>query len=139
LPALSSTSQRRILVAMLKEGVKRGDPWPAEFVAHFARQATPHLAVSEQPRSRIHDREAFRKAAELRVRCPDMSSRELAKTVGVGPTTILQWLRMPEFARYEADVRFLTQHVDSGHEQHRRKLQEFGRWLGERIERSHNR
>ncbi len=105
LPELSPTAQRRILVTMLEETVARGDKqWPPELIGYFARQAIPHLKVSEQPRSRIHNNEAFREAAKYWARHPDMSLRRLARKFDVGQSTMRQWARMPDFARYGADA-----------------------------------
>jgi hypothetical protein len=107
-------------------------------VEHFARQAIPHLAVSEQPRSRIRNRDAFRKAAEYQARAPKVSWNVLADAVGVSQSTVRQWSQFPEFARHVADARFHIQ-LDIDSEQHREKLQQFGRWIGKYIKNSHRR
>jgi hypothetical protein len=110
------------------------ESWPAELVESFARQVILHLAVSEQPRSRIHNKEAFRKAAEYVAHHPKASDagswNALADAAGVSQSTVRQWAQFPDFARYEADARFNIR---------QEKLRVWGRWLGEQIKKSHRR
>ena len=131
LPELSPTAQRRVLTTMLEETIRRRDElWPAELIGYFARQAIPHLTVGERPRSRIHDKDAFRKAAEYRARHSKASWNALADAAGVSQSTVRQWAQFPEFARCVADARFNIR---------QEKLRVWGRWLGEQIKKSHRR
>jgi hypothetical protein len=108
-PALSLTAQKRILSTILRQAIERGDSWPAELVQHVARRLQEHLKVGEQPRSRIRNTAALRKAAEYRAHHPEASWNELANAAGVDQATVRQWAQMPEFARYETDARFLLE------------------------------
>ena len=61
-------------------------------------QADSLVPVVEYPDPVRHE---WRMMAELRLKMPDVSNREVAKALGYGYHTILAWSRDPRYQRYE--------------------------------------
>jgi hypothetical protein len=99
LPALRETTQKRILVCVLDEAVKREAPLSAKLV----KVLTPHLIrlldVSPVARSGIHDLKGFRKVAAYLAKNPRASLNELAGKTRVKRDTIRIWKRSDELKR----------------------------------------
>jgi transposase-like protein len=89
---------------MIELAVKRGDPLSAKFVKRFAPHLISALAVPAQARGRIHDQEGFRKAAVYRAANPKASWTNLARAVGVKPSTVRQWEQSAEFKSLVRDA-----------------------------------
>jgi hypothetical protein len=97
LPALSLSTQRRILTRVFGLAAKRGDPLSVKFVERFAPHAIRLLVVPEQPRSHIRNQQGLLKAAEYRAANPKASWRKLASAAGVSHSTVRQWEESPLF------------------------------------------
>jgi hypothetical protein len=104
LPALSLSTQRRILARMFGLAAERGDSLSAKFVKRFAPHAIRLLAVPPQPRSRIRNQQGLRKAAEHRAANPKASWNELARAADVSRGTVRQWARSAAFQRLVSDA-----------------------------------
>ena len=104
LPALSLSTQHRILARMFGLAAERGNPLSAKFVKRFAPHAIRLLAVPPQPRSRIRNQQGLRKAAEHRAANPKASWNELARAADVSRGTVRQWARSAVFQHLVRDA-----------------------------------
>jgi hypothetical protein len=104
LPALRPTMQRRILARMIELAAERGDPLSVKLVKRL--NVNQLLRVPPRPRSRVHDQNAFRKAAEYRAANPKASWDELAKAAGAKRDTVRQWEESPKFQRLVRDAKW---------------------------------
>src|SRR5262245_46427430 len=100
LPSVWPSTQKRLLVHMLKEAAKRGDPLPAEVVKHMAQV----FAVSPKGRGRIHETGALLAAARYRAENPNASWSDLARAAGLKSKqarhVVRQWGKNAEFLRW---------------------------------------
>jgi hypothetical protein len=82
LPSVPPPMQKRLLMHMIEEAARRGDPLSPKFVKRFARHLARVLAVPEA-RNRIHDIEGLRAAARCRAKNPEASWGDLAHAAGL--------------------------------------------------------
>jgi hypothetical protein len=97
LPKLPPSAQRRILVHMIELAAKRGDPLSVKLVKRLNLNRL--LDVPPRRRGRVHDQEAFRKAAEYQAANPRASWGELAKAADVSRERVRQWKQSAAFQR----------------------------------------
>jgi hypothetical protein len=104
LPSAWLSTQKRLLMHMIEEAAKRGDPLSPEFVKRFARHLARILAIPKTARGSIHDVEAFRTAAQYLAWNPDASLDELASAAGLKSKqarhVIRPWKQTAEFKRW---------------------------------------
>ena len=95
LPLAWPSTRDRILRRLLEVATKRSDPWPAPLVRRFAEAAIPAFNPAGA-RGRIHDKEAFEKAARYVAHHPRASERQIANAAQTSRENIRQW---PDLAR----------------------------------------
>jgi hypothetical protein len=103
LPSAWPSTQKRLLVYMLEEAARRGDPLRPEFVKRLALHLARILAVTEA-RDSVHDIGALRAAARCRAENPNASWSDLARAAGLKSENarhvVRQWDRFAEFKRW---------------------------------------
>jgi hypothetical protein len=107
LPLAFPATRRRILARCLELAFERGDSFSPKFVKRFAGHAVRELAVSANPRARVHDQEGMRAVARHLARNPQASLSELAAVAGGKKGSIRQWKGRRDFQAYLNDERFL--------------------------------
>jgi hypothetical protein len=108
LPSVPPSMQKRLLMHMIEEAARRGDPLPPKFVRRFAPYMAQFLAVPEA-RDRIHDIEGLRAAAQCQAKNPNASLNDLAHAAGLttkhAKQVVRGWKQSAEFKRWVREFR----------------------------------